>query len=702
MPEIPDYGDSHAPNLSAGYFCAALQLALQHDKRATAEALFQPEADAEAIRLWVWQEDELEPSYLLARQGSRWMVAVRGTTNAPQWFHHFRGSTGRSYDLPGNALVHSFHHAVEHQLFDVIRSNMPPVLAGTTVHICGHSYGASLAFLLSNRFASTTDADAVQLMTFGEPRALTNGYRGELPDPHVRWCSDRDIVTEIPPGTVNIVDVIAPWHRAITWANRLGKAGKPFSETIDNWSPRSWKHYGPGVLLDVLGRVEPYKDIVFTRNLAIVLSGQALWVRDHLMVDGYAPRLLANADSRVLTGQDAAVVAVLRALTLATGVPTTHVKFNSLSESERLAVLDVLGWTSDGPSALQLRSPAAVAVRTTVTSIGGDGSKGGFFLGGGGAMALWDVGLCVSNDKNSKVMTISTESGGDAQSVYLAVLPIVSARAALLGRDQLTSPAGDNALPLGAGTPVVEFVRVVDRLASRVGQVFNVPRAYGNPPSLTPEAESGADPLWNCVTMPMFGVTGGRRVRSQLTIVGQPDAVIKGGALNTTYAYTASVDPKLWTERFKVFINLLTSGPTTWGFSAASPGTFPGKTISAWSVNAGGELVAACIAHGFQEEDRVRITRTGSPYASQEWYVHILSADSFSLKGSIRFAGQEPSFGGRARLIATAAGVQQLSFYRFEGLPDGWKPAERLTVSRRKPGRRMTRVSFGHRGSRNS
>lgn len=165
------------------------------------------------------------PSYMLGRDAAgNVLLAIAGTTNVTQAYGHVLGSFAESSDaigVPVNGQWASVADLLNLEFGDKIPS--PP--AGKLL-IAGHSYGAAVGHLLARRYAAAFGPGKVQLLTFGEPKALYGGATTAAPAAHWRVVSPADAVVPLPPAT---------WE----WLLLSAAGGGLFASTLADWT-----HYG--------------------------------------------------------------------------------------------------------------------------------------------------------------------------------------------------------------------------------------------------------------------------------------------------------------------------------------------------------------------------------------------------------------------------------------------------------------------------
>lgn len=234
--------------LAAGQQLVLLR-ALYAEREAGARALLATDA-----QLVAWEEIEdysWPPSWCVIRDGNRWFITLAGTTNLRQMGGHLLGTIavadgpGPIPSIEGNVIEgrpNGAWAALWDTLWPDIRAKLPDDLAGHQVHLSGHSYGGALAQLFASRLMRAESAD-VQVMTFGQPRVWTKGYKGPIPEVCYLLASPYDPVFASPPS-----------YNAV-WVGQLyGDVGLGGIDVV------RWQHYGEIVYLRADGADSPVKE----------------------------------------------------------------------------------------------------------------------------------------------------------------------------------------------------------------------------------------------------------------------------------------------------------------------------------------------------------------------------------------------------------------------------------------------------------
>ncbi len=227
------------PNVVAACQHLAIAGCVYADDRSALETLLGSDGEILAFErgLVTWP-----PALAIVRTSAGdYHACFEGTTNLVQATTHLWGSFQRLDYFPpctANGAWLAGYQVVQIQVDQALPPNLPP----GKLHISGHSYGGAMAFLGALHQARDRGSDAVELLTFGEPRALTAGYPGVQPACHWRYASELDPVQILPPDSSLIP--ATDWADPLRWA----------------FATPTWKHYGTLLTLypgGTINREEP-------------------------------------------------------------------------------------------------------------------------------------------------------------------------------------------------------------------------------------------------------------------------------------------------------------------------------------------------------------------------------------------------------------------------------------------------------------
>ena len=151
-----------------------------------------------SVVAWQFQPQSWPPSYTLLRQGTNLYLCIAGTVNAQQWYGNVVGSFGGPYGSYA-CFAHSFFLDASNTLWEQLLPSLPADWRACNWYVSGHSYGAAAGFLVALKILQTVPAIFVQYLGFAEPKTLTSGYNGPLPNPRFCISTIGDAVPMVPP-----------------------------------------------------------------------------------------------------------------------------------------------------------------------------------------------------------------------------------------------------------------------------------------------------------------------------------------------------------------------------------------------------------------------------------------------------------------------------------------------------------------------
>lgn len=296
---LPPFRANGEVNPDAQFGNAFLLAALYHQDQAAAQQY----ATLVGATLQHFSSDPvtLTPDWCFLRVGNEILIALAGTTNAPEWVGHIGSAFFPAIDTQtGHFAVNSFlvgEQLVENNIFSLI----PPGNA-ITVRITGHSYGAAAAFILALHLVLRANAPGIiEVMTFGEPKSQTGVAPLMEPTLHDRIVRHSDPVQYSPPSACMLCG-LGPLLSALKLSGNLG-----------------WHHFGER-WQSSYGALAPVADplgFIFG-DLVGVVGGYSLAVTQHPMDIAYLP------DAQkwwALHGADASLAALEPTVTSYTNFP---------------------------------------------------------------------------------------------------------------------------------------------------------------------------------------------------------------------------------------------------------------------------------------------------------------------------------------------------------------------------------------------
>ena len=231
-----------APSATAMAQQMALHRMLYFDAETRAKNLV---GDHGTLLRWRKNDSTWPPAYTLLKSGAgRYFLAIAGTTRYDQGVHQAGPTTARYRYRGMSTQVAMIWQRAFQVIWDELKDIPELSEPGATYHISGHSYGGAVAQLLANEMADRVGKDRVQLMTFGQPSPLTEGYNGPEPEVFWRLNSPEDPVRNFPLTDFGLLAVDP--HDSGTWL----------------WSQDNWQHRGTAKILWASGDMEGGNDDV--------------------------------------------------------------------------------------------------------------------------------------------------------------------------------------------------------------------------------------------------------------------------------------------------------------------------------------------------------------------------------------------------------------------------------------------------------
>lgn len=176
----------------------------------------------------VWFFDPVHPvtDLALVHQGQHYYVWISGTVNPQQWVGNIQGSL-YPLEFSPDVLVNAFFWNTSQTILAAAAGRLPVPGPGVRITLVGHSLGGAVAQILALQLQQVYGADAIDVLTFGQPRTFTLGLNGPMKWPHYQriWIPS-DPVARLPPTGEEMT--------ILMWATAGQLASVPYS----------WTHYG--------------------------------------------------------------------------------------------------------------------------------------------------------------------------------------------------------------------------------------------------------------------------------------------------------------------------------------------------------------------------------------------------------------------------------------------------------------------------
>jgi len=505
------------------------------------------------------------PSWWMIRQGNVMFIVNAGTTNSTQWARHLSGILGEVQPSYPNSIVHpGFYDAGVTLNFSAMQVFLGPFIEDFVYSISGHSFGGGTGHLIARAVVNRVGSHRVQLMTFGEPRVFaTVNPVPDAPSVHWRFDKEADIVTSLPPVCKRYSLLTLVLRKFSQWPppKLTGKLGGP-QDTVSPTEPglpAPWQHFGRQAWVWSNGQLQLEGESRPPRPSGAIPPDAANLEKNHVIPTGYWPVLKANLQRNPNPGEEG-LIAIGDTMVAEYGSQT----FPDLPIQQDVNLQALRNLLLRDPSAPITQEEGARSQGTslTPTAIRLAGESNGEFFGSSIMAEFWDVTMAINNDTYGKSQTVTLGSNVSLAQAYAQSEQLVKKRASLLGRaeDETTK---QYAAPNGLGSPAVELLKIVDPRTPRFGQVFDVPFSWGEPHAAAGSAETSnaADPLWNSISINLYGLNGAVRQRYTLTIVGFPDRMIEAGAIKWNYLFGAGITEPAQTlaTKMKAFLDELTA-----------------------------------------------------------------------------------------------------------------------------------------------
>lgn len=638
---------------------------------------------------WEFSETSWPPSYAIVRQVDRYYVILTGTMSARQLATHIIGAAPAPYSSDPS-FAHPLWQIQSKRLFVEIGRVLNEGPQFTEINLAGHSWGGAVAQLLANAFAANGIGDSVSLITFGQPKAITQGYNGPEPVRYFRVVNSDDIVSNLPPINPAVVAARVPLLGPL-----LGKL-------------LGYVHYGrrieltsqPEIFQGVNGQEEPFRTpnditrtISFEHSSITYLDRLNLWLKQH-------------------RGQSATTQAADNASALErTPTVQTTVDLVKLSQYRDPSFPDTLGLYQHDPTQplnpeamLPVQSSEVRVSAITVrpfgsSSVQGDKSRQMANIHPEGvstmpASGFWKLTLVINNGKNgtsTSVIYHGTASIADAIAVGKT---LATKRSFLLGNNNAGSASANVKSP---ASPTIEFLRVSDAKNLRLSQLVELPVADYSGGNVS--VNNGADVLSTALTVRIKGVNSGDASVSSFSnhqFVGQPDIIVADGKYKngaTVVAGTTTFDAYL-----KAYLNYLTGGGGIFGYMGQAVSEEKKKATN-WSVNTFGRYQCVCTGHGYATGDTIRVTSSDVNLIDGPSKIVYVDPNTFYLTKNFGTGHPLPIL-AQVQRIANANGTKPQDFFSFVAPDGGWVTPYGLKVSKKNLGREFTGVSFRRRVKR--
>lgn len=590
------------------------------------------------IIAWQFDQDSWPPSWMAVQQGTRITICIAGTVNASQVLLHLSGAIAKPYGTSGD-YVHSLWDKIASEMLPDINSIMPADLSGYTIAITGHSYGASIAHLLANYFSTQVGNNNVEVLTFAEPRAISDGYSGPQPSTHFRVVASGDIVPSLPPVSTQLM--------------LSGISGTTLTSPVFLWS-----HYGDVKRFTSSGQLltgpQSESEAWLTPNNVINTLQNT-----HYM-SNYANIVAQYYQDNIGTAPDDQAAAITQAIINQPEVQTQNVNILR-TDYINLNTASTVYFAPQSPvlSPTDLDELQSLSI-TSQGAKSGLNTNSGLLQGFNSTMAnFYKLTLFVNNGLYGRSASFTLGGGVTWAGAENASKTLIDKYTDMLGNNQAAAPFAKS-----EACPMVEFYRISDAENPGVSQIYKTDAAiaFGNHNGVN----TAADFFSTSVSTRLVGQNAGNPAvfrYSNWLYTGQPDGIFTSGAYNGPAINVAT--GVSWEKAYKDFIKYITVGTDQWGFMGTSLASTK-KVLTSATVSVNDRWKVTSTAHGWAEGDVIRISAANAKGFNGTQRIINVTANDFELaKGP---ATSLPGFTlAKGQKIQSASGARQLDFYRFYG-----------------------------------
>lgn len=330
----------------------------------------------------------------------------------------------------------------------------------------------------------------------------------------------------------------------------------------------------------------------------------------------------------------------------------------------------------------------------TVSSVqrGTGGNIPGFFTGGIMAGPLWRFTAVINAGSRGKTTSVIWQGTNDLS---------VAKTAALAWANQLAFTLGNNGTPVAvdivpsAKSPRITFVRVTDALLPRFGMLVPTdPNSFQYSGYGTGAGNNSyADFISTALALRMTGTTGEvvpQTGYANHALLGVPDKIVTAG---DQIDLTLNVGPTgaTYSQWVSQYLNYIWSPGNALGFLMV-PGTELKKSCTTFAF-VGGVWQFSCPAHGYTNQDRVRMTGANAPGFNGSYIIQVIDVNTLGITSGPPSGVAVPTR-AKVRRYQLASGIRLGVFAQFKPLPGNDVAPFGLKVSKRNPARVFTGVSF--------
>lgn len=652
---------------------AALLETLYHDRQQDARTILGLAGGGEVLT-WSFRDSSWPPSLAVFKQGADYWAVIAGTQNAKQMVGNVAGAVV-SDNTWGRPLT--WRNRYWQFQADKLHDQAAPLLATAgadfTLHICGHSYGAGVAHLLALQYAEELGTDRVELLTFGEPKAITAGYSGPFAKYHFRVASVRDLVCYVPPGNaLLIIPVRAPVKLLV---------GKALAE---------WEHYGRCYVVTDYGTI--YEPTPTQARFGNLLQLPDADIAHHLTA--HYVRQLAPPAKRETNG-DPGIIKIADI-----GIAQGNAGFGqTLDESSQNGALvpdltNSLYFPGVSPGPI---TPDNIAGGVSVTSQLVDVYYGfpaniGSSLKGKSNMAApntYKLTFALNNSVHGTSLSFAHVNPGGIAGALIKAQTLAQKLALLLGNNVGAGAAARKATE----APKIERVKISSAENPRVSGVFELDGPLYQGPF---KSDGAAEALMKAISVRIPGINGVDHTTLHYAvhhIVGFPDGAESSEKIQWGWSMDGT---KSFDDRYKELLGYLFDTTNQLGFVGKSTSE-PKHQVSAFAAQANGLWqMTSEDPHTCQTGDKISLTDCKVPAFRGTWRVIRISDTVLQLDGDIDTTETAPKT-AKIQRVQLRNGTRIVEFYQFTPGPGSLAQPYGAFVSKRNLRGEIQAHSFTHR-----
>lgn len=621
------------------------------------------------------------PSYCIVRQGNNIFVSLYATNTKDGWADAFSAVKFKRDFNGSTAAAALTFYLLSEELETIIDSYLPSDLTDLNLFISGYGVGATCAFMASCLLKTRRPGLPIEIMTFGEPKTITEKYAGTEPDQHWRIVREDDRVPRMPPHNVTY-----GWH---------------VMDGLDAYLFRSqyFAHFGNERVFFDTGKKAPNNYRINSNAINLVPRSSPFPV---VQLSEYLEPLTKDWSIRPLGSREQRVWTIIADMKAGNQITPDLPAFDTDPYTDYPDISETLsapGQNSVTPQSFPGMEGTLMRASRTFPS-----NKPGPVSGGETEMAIpsgyWRFTTAINNDNVGKSQSIVWKGTADIAAAIVQAEQWAYLKSNLQGADLTLAQITTGLIGPTGGTPMVQRGKVSDPMNPRISQPFVVSRVRGSGYGQQ-IGNSAADVFSTAVSMHLTGTsaqTPAYKSGHTETFLGNPDSLVKSTQVDNTVLVCTS-PTILWVDALATYLTFITTPANGFGFMGID-NTIPVQTCTTWGTSTTGEVLLTIPGHGYQSEDEVEVFGQVPRIFSGNYKIAVVDANSFYLIGR-PISGQGQPRTGKVRRVKTAAGVKSIVFYAFDPLTgEKLKAPFPLKVTKRNLSKKITGISFKRKAKR--